>query len=239
MRFHEERFAAEYHGRLKREGYPGPLLPAVLDELSGVQSLIDAGGGSGFFAVPIAEHGIRVTVVDPAVPMTIILERTIVAEKLSNIRISNETWESWPAARHDAVLSAHSLYPMSDQAAALRKMISCADKRVVIVRDDDGQLTLGDAVRQRFSSPRSVKNLAPLIESVVISEGLSFRKIPVQQRAILRLDDLKREADYYLFFLDLPSGSADEIYSFLKQRCVPRSGIYEFESLHSDFIYVF
>ena len=51
------------------------LLSAVLAESGAEQVVLDAGGGTGGFAVPIAEAGHRVTVVDPSPDSLAALER--------------------------------------------------------------------------------------------------------------------------------------------------------------------
>lgn len=240
MRFHEKRFAEEYHKRLVREGYPGALLPPVLEAVKDTASLIDAGGGSGFFAVPIAEKNIPVTLVEPSAAMIQILRLNIKPGVSSLITPVNQTWEEWNGERHETLLCAHSLYPMSDPEKALKKMVLYAEKRIIIVRDDQNQHTLGDAVRARFASPRKSIDFTLIIESTMNELKVPFIKQKIEQDTPVNFNDIKSEASHYAYTLKADNRTEAEIAAYLEEICEQKNdGTWFYNSFHSDFIYFF
>ena len=240
MRFQEKRFAEDYQKRLVREGYPGGLLPPVIEAVKDTSSLIDAGGGSGFFAIPIAEMNIQVTLVEPANPMLEILRRNLKPEISSLITLVNQSWEEWSGEKHETLLCAHSLYPMPDPEKAITKMVLYADKRIVIVRDDLNQHTLGDAIRARFASPRKATNFSIIIEATLKNLKVPFIKQKIEQNTAVNFKDIKTEASHYAYFLKTDAGVEAEIENFLEEICRKKNdGTWFYNSFHSDYIYFF
>ena len=102
-------------------GQPGDQLsPPLLD-------ILDAGGGTGGFAVPLAELGHRVTVVDPSPDSLAALERRAAEADIRTIRgVQGDAAGLLDVAQpesYDVVLCHHVLEVVDDPAAAVAAMV--------------------------------------------------------------------------------------------------------------------
>ena len=109
-------------------------LPDVLGPAGGRpgprRSVVDIGGGTGGFAVRVAELGHQVTVVDPSPDALAALARradeTGVAERSPAARATSTTSPTWsPAGSADVVLCHGVLEVVDDPAAALARSAGC------------------------------------------------------------------------------------------------------------------
>ena len=98
------------------------LLRAVLAEAGRDLVVVDAGGGTGGFAVPLAEAGHRVTVVDPSPDALAALERRAKEQDLDVAAVQGDLSDLpqlVPAGSVDLVLCHSVLEVVDDPAAAL------------------------------------------------------------------------------------------------------------------------
>ena len=131
MRFNQAEYAEYYHKQMIEGGYPGKLLPFILNELEGSSTVIDIGSGTGFFSIPLAEAGHRVTAVEPSAEMINIMKKNVSSEILSSIETCRMYWENWSGELHDAAICVHSLYPMPDIKKAIRLINESAGKKII------------------------------------------------------------------------------------------------------------
>ncbi len=98
--------------------------------------ILDIGGGPGTLALPLAERGSQVTVVEPAAGMITVLNENAASRGLTGIRPVHERWEDVDIADlrgpYDAVVACFSL-GMPDIAGAVRKMEQVCSGRIFLV----------------------------------------------------------------------------------------------------------
>lgn len=238
MRFNEIEYAEFYHRQMVESGYPGKLLPFVMKELEGSSTIIDIGSGTGFFSIPLAEAGYRITAVEPSVKMINIMKKNSAPEILSSIEVSPTVWESSEAEFHDAAISIHSLYPMKDIKKGITLMNKSALKKIIIVRDTGGMRTLSGLVRVKLgvSSNRDLNN-----EIIDILNELSVNwraeKIFEERKHIIR--DIGLEADSILYQLKLDESFRSGIIKIMNEEINNINKTSFFNAIYSDNAYIF
>ena len=105
-------------------------------------SILDVGGGTGRFAIPLAQRGCRVTVVDRSEDMLRVLSENAEAEEVKIETIQGQ-WPMDTGRVFDTVLAAWSLYWALDLAASLRALVRQARRHVIII-DTTGSPTAWD-----------------------------------------------------------------------------------------------
>ncbi len=239
MKFYDKIFAAEYDRRLSAEGYPGILLDHVERELGDARRVIDVGAGTGFFAIPLAALGHTIEAIEPSIHMLDILKSKLDDETASRVRIHQTTWENWSGERGDALVCLHSIYPMPDAGAAIEKMIRYADRRILLVRSDEGSHNLTGILREKTGMTR---NPVAFFEGIVRSLrglGVGYDASPVEQRRVTSFENLDDEAAYYCRHLGLADDRFEEVRRIIDENAVRRGEVFEFEGVYRDIIVVF
>ncbi|MDT0447264.1 class I SAM-dependent methyltransferase [Streptomyces johnsoniae] len=152
-----------------RAGVVWEVLRAALvrrAEAAGRQALdvLDTGGGSGSFAVPVAGLGHRVTVVDPSPDALFALERRAAEEGVADrvTGVQGDTHDLLDVAgreRYDLVLCHGVLEHVDDPAAALRAVAGAlrpAGGTVSLLVAGAGGAVLSRALAGRFTEARQV-----------------------------------------------------------------------------------
>ena len=94
-------------------------------------TLLDVGAGPGGIAVPLAEHGVRVTTLDLAEGMTRVLSAETVRRGLANLDVRHGDWVDFhPASRFDMVLAA--FFPPALSPEGLARMEGWAEQYCVL-----------------------------------------------------------------------------------------------------------
>ncbi len=239
MRFYDKQFALDYEQRLAAESYPGGLLDLVAQELDGVRYVIDVGAGTGFFAIPLALRGYFIEAVEPSPHMLDIMKGKLDAETAVRVRIHQSTWEDWSGGRGDALICLHSIYPMPDIEAAIAKMIRYADRRILLVRSDEGSRNLSAILRQKTGKGRNPVAFFEGVERSLRSLGVEYAVRPVEQRRISTFADSRGEALYYCRYLGLPEDKVEDVRMLIEKQAVRHGDTYRFEGVYRDLMVVF
>ncbi|PKL16045.1 MAG: hypothetical protein CVV49_18275 [Spirochaetae bacterium HGW-Spirochaetae-5] len=238
MRFNQIEYAEYYHKQQVDGGYPGELLPFVINALRGSSTVLDIGAGTGLFSKPLIDNGHIVTAVEPSAEMINIMKKNLTSENLSSIRICQMPWEEWSGEVHDAAICIHSLYPMSDVEKAVTLMNESALKKIIIIRDTSGMKTLSGIVRAKLGivSNRDLNNEVSGIISA-FSAHWRVEKIYEERRHIIK--SIQEEADSIIYQLKLDSEFKDDVNDIVKSEIKTESGEYFFCAIYSDNAYIF
>jgi len=239
MNFNDRISAADYDRRLSAEGYPGGLVDYIERELDGCGSVIDVGAGTGFFAIPLAARGYTIDAVEPSMYMLEILQSKIDAATAPKIRLNNRTWEDWEGEKRDALICLHALYPMRDPRAAIEKMTRYADRRIILVRSDEGSRNLSGLLREMTGKIRDGEPFIELIRKALAGLDMPYYEEIVEQRRTSVFYDLDGEARYYCGHLGLKEDRLEWIRGIIERNTVRREGRFEFEGLYRDFMVTF
>lgn len=239
MKFYDKTFAEEYDRRLSEEGYPGRLLKVVCEQLEGCQRVIDAGAGSGFFAVPLARKGHHVIAVEPSPHMMELLERKLDDDTRPMVTTVLSTWEEAQCPPADALICIHAVYPMKDPEGALVKMRDAAPLRLVLVRNEEEMDTLSDRLREKFRKERCGQDYVNLLRGILSRHGVPFRELLVHERREVFFHDLRREAEYYCEHMDIDLSRVGEVADFIAEQAEHDGAVYRFTSCLSDVIFSF
>lgn len=239
MKFYDRTFAAEYDRRLSAEGYPGDLVDHIARALDGCGSVIDVGAGTGFFAIPLARRGLTVLAIEPSAHMLDILRGKIDGTIAAKIRPHHSTWEEWKGEKCDALICLHSLYPMTDPRAAIEKMTRFADRRIVLVRNEEGSRNLTGLLREMTGRARDAGHFVAMLRETLAGLCLRYTEKIVEQRRTSAFYDLDEEARYYCGHLGLKDDRLEQVRTIIEKNTVRREGRYEFEGLYRDVMVVF
>jgi len=245
MKFHEKRFAREYDTRLTAENYPGLLLEKILDKLQTNSTVIDCGAGSGFFAIPLARMGYKITAVEPSVPMLDILKEKLVEsiqDKPADMPISivNQSWEDYAGEGANYCICVHAIYPMVNPKKALLKMRELCGNTILIARDNNhASSTITDRIRDRLKIETSYKRNEVDVAGLLQMLNIKFTPEKVDQKRISKFSDMDAETEYYAYHLKIPQTSLNKIKEVLTDLATETEKGYEIEQTYHDIIYIF
>jgi FkbM family methyltransferase len=238
MRFNHAEYAEYYHKQMVDAGYPGNLLPFVMNELQGLTSVIDIGSGTGFFSIPLAEAGHVVTAVEPSAEMINIMKKNACPETLSSIEIIQTSWGDWTGKYHDAAICVHSLYPMPDVKKSIRLINESADKKILIVRDSSKMKTLPGLVREKLGI-LSNRDLNSEIKLILDELAVKWKTENIYEERKHPVSDIQHEADSILFQLKLDKSFREDVVRIVSDAVINSSGNTFFNAIYSDNAYIF
>jgi len=241
MRFYEERFAREYDRRLSIEQYPGDLLKEVLHELHGITSLIDCGAGSGFFTIPLAVRGMAVQSIEPSPAMTAILREKLKQHSTElPVRIYENTWEKWEGEKSQAVICIHAIYGMDDYERAIEKMLRYADKRIIVIGDNNRpSVTMTEQIRKHIPGGKTSSRRNINVSDILKRLNREFQVRNFEQTRISCFTDIKKEAEYYCYVLKLDESCCDKVIDILREKSTVNTKGYSIPLHYYDQIYIF
>ncbi len=94
---------------------------------------LDVGGGTGAWAVLMAQHARRVTVVEPSPAMIEVMQENIAAAGVHNVEIVRGRWPDVQVEPHDLTFCAHAMYGFQDFAAFVRSIEAVTRRLCVLV----------------------------------------------------------------------------------------------------------
>ncbi len=219
-------------------GYPGKLLPFILDALEGSLTVLDIGAGTGFFSIPLAQAGHLVTAVEPSEGMFLIMEKNIPPAIHASIKICRAEWESWNGEFHDAAICVHSLYPMNNLQLAIRMIDNSAAKKILIVRENKLMRTLPGIIRERFGI-LSNRDLNSEIRAILNEISAEWKVFNICEQREYLIKDIGREVSSIIYQLRLNEDSRDEVCRIADEEINYRGGSCFFDAIYSDNAYIF
>lgn len=238
MKFDKKQFAILYHRQQEESGYPGKLLPFILDQLHGYTSVIDIGSGTGFFSIPLADSGHIVTAVEPSEQMSHIMKTRYSSESPGRIILDNTIWENWNGTFHDASICIHSFYPLTDRKLSVKKMISFSRRRIIIIRNARQMKTMTGLVREELGlagTPDHNDELLSIIKSLDVPCSIT----EIRDDRNIAISNIKEEAEFIVYRSGIEPGLSDNIIDILKKNSTYSGGQYIFHSCFCDNAYVF
>lgn len=238
MRFKDHDYAAFYDIQQAESGYPGKLLPPVVEALEGYDSVIDIGAGTGFFTLPLLEAGHRITAVEPAAEMSALILKKCPAKFKEKLSVINDDWENWSGDKHDAAICIHSLYPMKERKKAIELMYSHADRRIIIVRESSEMKTLSGVTRAKLGINLN-RDFNEEIKSVLNDLGASFTILKITEERPHKIMSIEDEAESITYQLRLDDSFKHKIEKIIREQCSGDASGYFFNTLYSDNIFIF
>ena len=144
------------------------VLNALVELSAESVSVLDVGGGAGRFAIPLALHCERVTVVDPSPSMLAQLDDSVGEVEGVCVAGIHSEWETAEVEASDMALCSHVVYGVADIRPFIQKLQDHARLRVVIVSFVD--------------SPQA--GLAPLWEPVYGEKRINLPALPELMNAL-------------------------------------------------------
>jgi SAM-dependent methyltransferase len=83
---------------------------------------LDIGGGTGAWAVLMAQSARRVTVVEPSSAMIEVMRKNLADAAVENVKIVQQKWPEAQVDKHDLTLCSHAMYGLTDFAMFVRSI---------------------------------------------------------------------------------------------------------------------
>lgn len=170
-------------------------IAAVTEIVEPGSSVLDVGGGTGRFAIPLAQRGCRVTVLDRSEDMLSVLESSA-EEKDVEIDVVHQEWPADLGCQFDSVMAPWSLYWNLDLQASLQAMVRQTKKHLIII-DTTGSPTVWD---HALAVARGGGIVASQARHLLFAGGLAQLGIPAEIRVleeyrVIGETELEREID--------------------------------------------
>ena len=110
-----------------------PVLNSLYQVVDASTTVLDVGGGTGRYAIPLASHAKHVTVVDSSAGSIEVLEGIAKEHGITNITTLATDWDAAELETADIVLCSLVLHHVSDVGPFIKKMGQIAKNRVMAV----------------------------------------------------------------------------------------------------------
>jgi len=239
MSFNDPVFAQEYERKLGEEGYPGLLLEYVLQELHGCHTVVDVGAGTGFFSIPLARAGKKVTAVEPSPQMAALLIGKVTPDIKDSLTVFIGTWESWDGEDTDGLICIHSVYGMRNLRSCLLRMKNTSQKSLVIVRAPQGRRVMAQEIRDRLKIRKENIDFYERVSGSLKESGIAFSVRDIVEEKRIIISDLEKETDYYCNHLKAPASQRKEIRKCIGEISEKYHDGYVFNARHHDYLFIF
>jgi len=238
MRFNSSEYAEFYYKQQLDSGYPGKLLPFILDELKDSNTIIDIGSGTGFFSIPLAEAGHKLTSIEPSLEMINIMKRNSGPDALSSINICQSTWEDWRGDFHNAAICIHSLYPMPNIKESLNLIQNSAFKKIIIIRDPVRMKTLSKIVREKLGIFKDM-DLNREIKFFLDERSVKYSLANIYEERRHLIKNINQEADSVVYQLKLSESKKGDVMEIIRDEIERSDSGDYFNTIYSDNAYIF
>ncbi len=142
------------------------VLNRLFAALGSGTEVLDVGGGSGRFALPLATRANLVTVVERSADSVELLKSRAEEAGITNITVINESWEDATAPMADMVLCSLVLHHVAEVGPFVEKLQRYAKDRVVVVEmgETPGYVDRPFFQRVHGSVPTPLPGLAKVME---------------------------------------------------------------------------
>lgn len=201
--------ARRYAAHLGNTVHDDPLLARLLAEVTPGSSVLDAGAGTGRFALAVAPHVRTVTAVDPSPAMLSVLAREARRSGLHNVHRLEGRWEEVEAAPADVTICSYVLPLIENARAFLAKLDAATQQRAFVYMNAASADLLVEPLwrhfhgRDRLASPTYLDAVAVLAE-LGISAAVEVVEVPSRSR----FTTLAEAAKAYRDLLLLPDTAA-------------------------------
>jgi len=94
---------------------------------------LDIGGGTGAWAVLMAQSASHVTVIEPSSAMIHIMRTNLAEAKIQNVEIVQQKWPEAQVRQHDLTLCSHAMYGFADFTAFVRSIEAITRRLCVLL----------------------------------------------------------------------------------------------------------
>ncbi|HPS57566.1 MAG TPA: class I SAM-dependent methyltransferase [Spirochaetota bacterium] len=238
MKFDDRQFAHLYQRQQEETGYPGRLLPFIMNQLKGCSSVIDIGAGSGFFSIPAAASGFSVTAVEPSEEMAGIMQKLYSDTGSGSLTISLSRWEDWYGPVHDASICVHSFYPLTDKRFSVKKMLMYSEHRIIIIRNSPKMRSITGAIRAELGMS-GIPDHNELLVSILNELNIEFSITEITEQRDTVITSLEDEAESIIVRTDFNRELKSEVIEIIRKNTAYSAGKYIFHSVFCDNAYVF
>ena len=217
------------------------------------ESVLDIGGGTGVFALPMARHTERVIVVEPSEGMCEILKRKIEENGIKNIGIIQKRWEDADErellkinenSSYDLVLASHSLYYIRGLHRSFLKMNNLSKGYVYLftgcsVRNRDPEYERLYMILHHRPLPPQPDYLClyMILREIGIEPNIEVIDAEVK-RPIKDMEELVEKWKSYLKHKELTKEQVDAIRSYVSKKLLKEDGrLYYFYRYKNAMIY--
>ncbi len=137
-------------------------------------SIIDVGGGAGRYALPLANTGHHMTVVETSPTMCRSLEELTESLGIFNLSVIQDSWEAIKIGPADVVICSHVLGGTNDAVPFIKKLQEHARRRVILVESMASPLSVfSEFWAEYYGEPRCELPGIPEIMALLWEMGIT------------------------------------------------------------------
>jgi len=152
--------ARQFNERVKKRWEkPDSTRRTILSILDPHATILDIGAGTGSWALLFAQHGHRVTAIEPSQAMREILQENIAQNQAADIAVLAEKWPEADPEVHDYAFCSHAMYGVADFPAFVRRMMARSRKMCfLLIRAPSAGGLITEAFQHVWNQPHDSPN---------------------------------------------------------------------------------